>query len=167
MTEPPGPVYPWQAPVPAPGPAPGVEFAPHGQRLVAYLIDSVLLTLVVVVFWLPLFAIVPTPESAAPVDGGTVAAIIVFMCAGLLITLLYFPFFWATWGQTPGMRPFGLHVVRDQDGSRFGWKTALLRMVGMYVASAVFYLGFIWIFVDKRRRGFQDLIAGTVVVKRP
>ena len=39
-------------------------------------------------------------------------------------------------------------------------------MVGMYVASAVFYLGFIWIFVDTRRRGFQDLIAGTVVVKR-
>ena len=36
----------------------------------------------------------------------------------------------------------------------------------MYVASAVFYLGFIWILVDKRRRGFHDLIAGTVVVKR-
>ena len=64
------------------------------------------------------------------------------------------------------MRPFGLHVVRDADGSTFGWKTALLRMVGLYVASAVFYLGFIWIFVDARRRGFQDLIAGTVVVKR-
>ncbi len=41
-----------------------------------------------------------------------------------------------------------------------------LRMLGMYVSSAVFYLGFIWILVDKRRRGFHDLIAGTVVVKR-
>ena len=63
------------------------------------------------------------------------------------------------------MRPFRLRVVRDRDGSAFGWGTALLRLVGLYVASAVFYLGFIWIFIDKRRRGWHDLIAGTVVVK--
>jgi uncharacterized RDD family membrane protein YckC len=65
------------------------------------------------------------------------------------------------------MRPFGLRVVRDADGSRIGWGTALLRLIGLWVAAAVFYLGFIWIFIDKRRRGWQDLIAGTVVVKQP
>jgi uncharacterized RDD family membrane protein YckC len=63
------------------------------------------------------------------------------------------------------MRPFRLRVVRDRDGSRFGWGTALLRLVGLYVASAVFYLGFIWIFIDKRHRGWHDLIAGTIVVR--
>jgi uncharacterized RDD family membrane protein YckC len=84
----------------------------------------------------------------------------------LFVILMYFPFFWARAGQTPGMWPFGLRVVRDQDGGPIGWGTALLRMLGMYVASAVFYLGFIWILVDNRRRGFHDLIAGTVVVKR-
>jgi uncharacterized RDD family membrane protein YckC len=63
------------------------------------------------------------------------------------------------------MALFGLRVVDDQNGGRIGWGTAFLRVLGMYVASAVFYLGFIWIFVDKRRRGFHDLIAGTVVVK--
>lgn len=26
-------------------------------------------------------------------------------------------------------------------------------------------IGYIWIFIDKRRRGWHDLIAGTVVVK--
>jgi uncharacterized RDD family membrane protein YckC len=30
----------------------------------------------------------------------------------------------------------------------------------------VFYLGFLWVFVDGRRRGWHDLIAGTVVIKR-
>jgi uncharacterized RDD family membrane protein YckC len=86
---------------------------------------------------------------------------------GFVIALLYFPFFWARGGQTPGMRPFGLRVVRDRDGTSIGWGTALLRLVGLWVAGAVFYIGFIWIFVDKRRRGWQDLIAGTVVVKQP
>jgi len=31
----------------------------------------------------------------------------------------------------------------------------------------VFYLGYVWILVDKRRRGWHDLIAGTVMIKRP
>ena len=69
-------------------------------------------------------------------------------------------------GQTPGMRPFGLRVVRDRTAAG----SAGARRpppVGLWVAGAVFYLGFIWIFIDKRRRGWQDLIAGTVVVKRP
>jgi uncharacterized RDD family membrane protein YckC len=64
------------------------------------------------------------------------------------------------------MKPFGLVVVRDADGGPVRIRTAILRLVGMYVASTVFYLGFIWIFIDKRRRGWHDLIAGTVVVHR-
>jgi uncharacterized RDD family membrane protein YckC len=65
------------------------------------------------------------------------------------------------------MRPFDLRVVRDSDGGPIGWGTALLRLVGLWVAGVVFYIGFIWVFIDKRRRGWQDLIAGTIVVKRP
>ncbi len=65
------------------------------------------------------------------------------------------------------MRPFDLRVVRDSDGGAIGWGTALLRLVGLVIAGAVFYLGYIWIFIDKRRRGWQDLIAGTIVVKQP
>ena len=95
------------------------------------------------------------------------AAFLVFVVIGTIIALLYFPFFWARGGQTPGMRPFDLRVVRDSDGSRIGWGTAFLRLIGLWVAGAVFYIGYIWIFVDKRRRGWQDLIAGTVVIKQP
>jgi uncharacterized RDD family membrane protein YckC len=47
------------------------------------------------------------------------------------------------------------------------WGTGILRLIGLAVAGAVFYIGFIWIFIDKRRRGWQDLIAGTIVVKGP
>jgi len=30
----------------------------------------------------------------------------------------------------------------------------------------VVYLGYVWIFIDARRRGWHDLIAGTVVIER-
>ena len=64
------------------------------------------------------------------------------------------------------MRPFNLRVVRDSDGGSIGWGTAFLRLIGLWVAGVVFYIGYIWIFIDKRRRGWQDLIAGTVMIKQ-
>jgi uncharacterized RDD family membrane protein YckC len=140
--------------------------------LVAYILDGIILS---VVFGLLLIIGTILLASGATIEGDTVTALdpagtavfSLLLVVAVAIGVLYFPFFWARGGQTPGMRPFGLRIVRDSDGSRIGWGAALLRMIGMWVAAAVFYLGFIWIFIDKRRRGWQDLIAGTVVVKRP
>ena len=166
----------WTPPTMEAGPAPGIAFAPHGQRLVAYVIDGLIVGIVVSVLtligMLLLFRGVSIDPSTGDIDpssisAGSVIGFVLLIVVGTLLSLLYFPFFWARGGQTPGMRPFGLVVVRDRDGAPIGWGTALLRLVGMYVAYVVFYVGFIWIFIDKRRRGWQDLIAGTIVVKRP
>lgn len=171
MTETEPPSVAWEAPDPT-GPAPDVEFAPHGARFLAYLVDCAVVIAIVVVLLIVIGVAFIGGASPAG-DGSTVtiaapalvATILLFLLT-LSVVLLYFPVFWARGGQTPGMWLFGLRIVRDRDGGRIGWGTALLRMLGMYAASAVFYLGFIWILVDKRRRGFHDLIAGTVVVKR-
>jgi uncharacterized RDD family membrane protein YckC len=81
------------------------------------------------------------------------------------VGLGYFPWFWVNGGATPGMRIFNLRLVRDRDGGPIGWGEAILRLIGMWLSAAVFYLGFAWILVDKRRRGWQDLIAGTVMIQ--
>ena len=172
MSASPPPTVSWQSPESQAGPAPGVEFAPHGGRLVAYIIDSIIISIVlVIIFTIGAFALGSgaTIEDNQVTDissGSAIIATILFL-VGFLVGLLYFPFFWARGGQTPGMRPFDLRVVRDSDGGAIGWGTALLRLVGLVIAGAVFYLGYIWIFIDKRRRGWQDLIAGTIVVKQP
>ena len=64
------------------------------------------------------------------------------------------------------MKLFNLYVVRDADGGPLSGGQAVLRLVGLWVAAAVFYIGFLWVFVDARRRGWQDLIAGTCVIER-
>jgi len=172
MSASPPPTVSWENPEPQAGPAPGVEFAPHGGRLVAYIIDSIIVSILVTVF--AVIGAIALGAGATIVDNrvteissGAAAAAVVFFLIATLVGLLYFPFFWARGGQTPGMRPFALRVVRDSDGGSIGWGTALLRLVGLIIAGAVFYLGYIWIFIDKRRRGWQDLIAGTIVVKQP
>jgi uncharacterized RDD family membrane protein YckC len=167
---PPAPAEPsvaWQAPVEPRGPAPGVEFAPHGARLVAYLLDGLLLFCTFLVLMIPLVVVsAGMARDGSPPDVGTILILVLIFLVMLLLAFGYFPFFWARGGQTPGMRPFGLWVVRDQDGSSIGWGTASLRLLGLYVASSVFYLGLIWILIDKRHRGWHDLIASTVVVRR-
>jgi uncharacterized RDD family membrane protein YckC len=172
MTASPPPTVSWESPEPQGGPAPGVEFAPHGARLVAYILDVIIIAIVVTVISIIGAGVLWSGSTMegnrlVSVETGTaVVASLIFILAGVA-ALLYFPFFWTRGGQTPGMRPFDLRVVRDADGGPIGWGTALLRLIGLWVAGLVFYLGYIWIFIDKRRRGWQDLIAGTVVVKQP
>ena len=165
------PVVPWEAPERVVGPAPGVEFAPHGPRIVAYLIDSVVLVVALLVPFLALAAVGSVVESDVTrpraADGVGVIVVLAVLVVGLVVAFGYFPFFWARSGQTPGMRPFRLWVVRDRDGQPLSTGTAILRMVGMYFISSIFYIGFAWVFVDKRRRAWHDLIAGTVVIHRP
>jgi len=161
----------WTPPPEEPGPAPGVEFAPHGPRLLAYILDVLLLGALVTV--LAIVAGVVAFAGAAPIDPANplvspavIAFIVAMVLIVLAVTLAYFPWFWARRGQTPGMRIFDLYVVRDSDGGPIDGGTALLRLLGYYASSAVFSLGFIWILIDKRRRGWHDLIAGTLVVRR-
>ena len=156
----------WQQTPAAVGPAPGVSFAPHVGRLIAYIVDGFILSVIVV-----LLAIVLTPILGAAVASDNAGAIaggaFLYVFLILLLYLAYFPFFWARSGQTPGMRIFRLRVVRDADGGKISGGAAVLRLIGLWISFAVFYLGIIWILVDKRRRGWHDLIAGTCVVEVP
>ena len=147
----------WNAPDPEGGPAPGVEFATPGARLVGYIVDGL------VQFGLSIvFILVGTVLLAIFWPLGIIA----YLAAGLFL-FLYFPYFWQKSGQTPGMKLMQIKVVRDADGGPVSWGPAILRLIGYYISAAVFYIGYIWIFIDKRKRGWHDLLGGTVVIKAP
>lgn len=145
----------WQGPETEAGPAPGIEFGDPGGRLVAYIIDILItagLVIAMSVITVLLAVIVP------------ILAILPIL-AIIIIPLIYFPYYWQKSGQTPGMKMMGVKVVRDRDGGPVSWGSAILRLIGYWISGAVFYIGYIWIFIDKRKRGWHDLIAGTVVIK--
>lgn len=171
MTDRSQPAVPWDVPVEPAGPAPGIDFAPHGPRLLANIIDSLLLTLVFIGWFLVAVIGVDGIGGAFSRTWLTDNPIAVFAAVAwvlvlLIVYVMYFPFCWAHGGQTLGMRPFRLWVVRDADGGPLTWKHATLRALGFYLVSGTFYLGFVWVFIDKRRRAWHDLIAGTVVIRR-
>lgn len=128
----------------AAGPAPGLVYGGFWIRFVAYVIDAILVGIVYSVA----FAI-----SAA-------LGVLVYVAA-----LVYFPVCWAVLGQTIGMMPFGLRVVRAEDGGKITWTNAILRLIGFVISAICLYIGLIWAAFDPRKQGWHDKIGGTVVVK--
>ncbi len=152
----------WVAPVA--GPAPGVAYASGGSRLVAYIVDYFLIWILVIVVSLVLGSVMAAGASAD--SGGAVATgALVWFLALFVITLGYFPWFWARGGATPGMRLLHIRVVREVDGGALTGGQAVMRLIGYWVSAVVFYLGFIWILIDAHKQGWHDKIANTVVIE--
>jgi uncharacterized RDD family membrane protein YckC len=89
--------------------------------------------------------------------------IIVGWIAMPFVLIGYMPYTWWKRGATFGQSALGLRVVREVDGGPIDGGTAVLRLLG-FIVSGFFYLGFIWVAFEPRKRGWHDMIAGTVVI---
>ena len=72
---------------------------------------------------------------------------------------------WLKFMATPGKLLMSCHVVDAKTGNRISLLQAVLRYFGYIISLLPLGLGFLWIIWDKRKQGFHDKIAGTVVVQ--
>jgi len=167
----------------ATGPAPGLAYAGFWIRFVAYLIDGFILDIpLVIVFVIVAATTLPgahctlTPLAAGQTAyasyaiscenlGALITGLGIAGTLSLLIPLLYFVVLWGRWGRTVGQKLLGLRVVDANTGTRISYTRALLRYVGVFIASIPFSLGLMWAGWDARKQGWHDKIAGTFVVK--
>jgi uncharacterized RDD family membrane protein YckC len=89
-------------------------------------------------------------------------AFVVLYALPAIITLV----FWSRWGATPGKRWLGLRIVRaDQEDLRPGLGALIGRYAGYWLSFVCLGLGYFWVGWDRRKQGFHDRLAGTVVVR--
>ena len=91
---------------------------------------------------------------------GTISTII--MLLGLAYIVVECIFYAKS--QSIGKALLGLQVVSSHDGKPIGFWKMLLREWIVKRASRVFYLGFIWVFIDERNQAWHDKILDTYVV---
>lgn len=72
---------------------------------------------------------------------------------------------WHFWSATPGKMLCGLRVIDAKTGGRMGDWQSILRVLGYIVSSVPLGFGFFWIGMNKKRRGWHDYLAGTLVVR--
>jgi uncharacterized RDD family membrane protein YckC len=73
-------------------------------------------------------------------------------------------FCWLKYGATPGKLLFDCDIIDARSGKRLTFGQALLRYISYLLSALPLGLGFLWILWDKRKQGWHDKIAGTVVV---
>lgn len=138
-----------------------IEYAGFGRRLVAAIIDIIVLGIVAAVLHFLLFGNSELGIRLTP-DGFSVQS-----NRGWIEQLFFLSItviMWMKFLGTPGKLLLGCHVVDAITHKPLKLGQAILRYVAYFISILPLCLGFFWIIWDKRKQGFHDKIAGTVVV---
>jgi uncharacterized RDD family membrane protein YckC len=140
--------------------AQNVEYVGFWQRVLAALIDSVLIG--VIIFPI-LTAIYGTGYwSSTKLVQGPLDFLISWVAPAIAIVL-----FWIARQATPGKMAIGARIVDARTGGVPSTRQLVLRYLGYYVSMFPLFAGIVWVAFDPRKQGWHDKIAGTVVVHRP
>lgn len=136
-----------------------VSYGGLGRRVVAYGIDVAIEAAVMLPAGLALGAVF---ASFGEDMAGMIAVV-----AGLLFDCVYFTCFESSLLQgKPGKRLLGMAVV-DLAGNRLSFLRASARYGANTLSAAVLFVGFLQIGFSRRKQGLHDVVAGTLVVRRP
>jgi uncharacterized RDD family membrane protein YckC len=141
-----------------------MDYAGVTSRLIAMLIDRVLLlvmTGIVFVLLLPIIivgGVVVMPFGIFPGIPFTIASLY------LVLAWLYFAAMdSSTRGATYGKRLMGLRVV-GEDGQRISFSRATVRYGMSLVSATIFLLGYLMAFVTSKKQTLHDMVAESVVI---
>ena len=139
------PSYQQPAYQPPAGDGPSGPRASFGRRLVAAIIDGILLGVVGAIF----YAISRTLGYVVQ----------------LLLTIAYLTYLEGSpSGQTVGKKAMGIRVIDFRTGGSIGYGRAFIRWIGRYVSAIACLLGYFWMLWDKEKQTWHDKFANDVVV---
>jgi uncharacterized RDD family membrane protein YckC len=130
------------------------DYAGFWARAAAFVLDGVIVTVILVPLLVLGFGIREVSLDPAEQWWGLIALLAI---AAAVIG------FWRYCGATPGKLALGLRIVDAKSGRPPTIGRLVVRFLAYFV-SAPFYLGFLWVAIDRRKQGWHDKIAGTVVI---
>jgi uncharacterized RDD family membrane protein YckC len=149
-----------------------IKYASFGYRMLASVIDNILSVFLLV----PLFSVVnkffpflaapaasenPTKEEAIAIMVNSMPSIFFQSTVVAVIVIL----FWIYKSATPGKMILKMKIVDAKTGAHPTNAQMFLRYLGYFASVIPACLGFVWIYYDKKKQGFHDKIAGTVVIR--
>jgi len=140
------------------------EYADFGLRFIATAIDFIwMVTVIVACFYFLLgmdVLIQLLHDEQAALQGIDWQTFLLSDGLPFLLTL----FFWMRYGATPGKMIADCKIVNATTGQPISLLQAIVRYFAYLVSALPLGLGFLWIIWDKKKQGWHDKIANTVVV---
>ena len=83
-----------------------------------------------------------------------------------LIPLVIVMIFWVTKSATPGKMLFNMKIVDADTLEKVSAPRLLLRYMAYFISMLPIFLGIMWVGWDKKKQGWHDKIAKTVVISK-
>lgn len=155
------------------------NYAGFGQRLVAVIIDIIIIGVAQSFIIVPLLAAVglgfassaenmdfSNPEETAGMIAGIMALIGGYWILATCIQILYFTFMESSKNQaTVGKMAMGI-IVTDLNGGKLDFSKALVRNLCKIISNFTMLIGYIMAAFTEKRQALHDMIASTLVVKK-
>lgn len=135
-----------------------LEYVGFWARTWASIIDSFLTMLLVV----PVILVVVGPSYFG--DTRFVKGGFGFLAEWILPAVAILAF-WIARGATPGKMAISARIVDASSGQPASVGQLVGRYLAYYISTLPLLLGFIWVAFDRRKQGWHDKLAGTVVVR--
>jgi uncharacterized RDD family membrane protein YckC len=137
-----------------------VNYAGFWIRTGAALIDTLLIMLVT----LPLLVAIYGWAYFDAEQTGIVAGPADFLISWVLPAVAVIAF-WIVKQATPGKMVVSTRIVDAESGEPAGAGQLVGRYLAYFVATIPLGLGILWVAFDKKKQGWHDKLAGTVVVR--
>ena len=136
-----------------------LEYAGFWIRVWASIIDTVLLLLIT----MPILLSIYGAEYFESEDfiHGPIGFLISWMLPAIAVIT-----FWIYKSATPGKMAISSKIVDAQSGRQPSTWQFIGRYLAFLMAGLPLGLGIIWVAFDKRKQGWHDKLAGTVVVRK-
>ncbi|HWM41669.1 MAG TPA: RDD family protein [Burkholderiales bacterium] len=131
------------------------DYAGFWQRAAALVIDWLIVTVIAVPIMVVGFGIREVSLDLAEHSWDLLSFVLI------AVTVIGF---WRYCGATPGKIALGVKIVDAQTGEPPTLGRLALRFVGYFVSAFPLVLGFLWAAVDRRKQGWHDKIARTIVI---
>ena len=135
-----------------------LEYAGFWPRVGATIIDQILLTVVL----LPLLIYIYGWRyfASESLVSGPADFIISWVAPALIVFA-----FWTYKQATPGKMAISARIVDAKTGLPASDAQLITRYIGYFISAIPLCLGLIWVAFDRRKQGWHDKLAGTVVVR--
>lgn len=137
-----------------------LEYAGFWLRVVASLIDTVLTLIVTYPILLAIYGKAYLNDETKGVIAGPADFVVSWVLPALAVIL-----FWISKQATPGKMALAMKVVDARTGGKLSVGQSIGRYLGYFVSLLPLSLGILWVGFDKRKQGWHDKLAGTVVVR--
>lgn len=137
-----------------------LEYAGFWVRTGASIIDSVLILLVTFPLLISVYGWAYFENTQTSLFAGPADFFITWVAPAIAVVI-----FWIYRQATPGKMLLSLKIVDAETGNPTSTGQLIVRYLGYYVSIIPLLLGIFWVAFDKRKQGWHDKLAGTVVIR--